>query len=212
MSQIFSELDALVLRATPYGDNSAYLLVLSRQHGKVMLRARGARRRKSPLLAFVEPLVYARFSVFDYRERLTINDAEAHSFFVPLRSDVRKLALATYMADVADVVADGDRQDDALLRLMLTALHKLSGTQYTLEHIKAVFEWRIAAIAGYQLEAPQGLSSDRVKAIHHSQTAPTERAFSFVVSDDDWRDEAEDYLQTHLAHAFESLVFYKRLS
>ncbi len=150
MSQSFTSVDGLVLKATPYGDSSVHLLVLTPDRGKLVLRVRGARRKGSPLLALVEPLVYARFSLFEYRGRLTVNEAEAHSFFMPLRSNVRLLALGLYLAEVADRLADGDCHDGQLLQLLLAALHRLCKGEQEASHIKAVFEWRAAALAGYR--------------------------------------------------------------
>lgn len=244
MSQPFTSLDGLTLRVLPYGDSSVHLLVLTREQGKVMLRVRGARRRGSPLLAYAEPLVYARYTVFDYRGRLTVEDAEAHSFFMPLRSSVGKLALATYFADIAERLAEGDA-DDGLLTLTLTALHYLAEDKYVPSHIKAVYEWRTALLAGYRpaldtcavcektnpsvLRIDSGtacctacdtklprertikLQAGDCQAIRHIVSAPLGRCFAFETDSPAWQTAAELYLQTHLAHGFDSLVYYREV-
>jgi len=47
---------ALLLRSIPYSDSSLILHVLTENHGRISLMARGARRAKSPLRASLMPL------------------------------------------------------------------------------------------------------------------------------------------------------------
>jgi len=47
---------ALLLRRIPYGDTSFIIHVLAREHGRISLMARGARRAKSPFRAALAPL------------------------------------------------------------------------------------------------------------------------------------------------------------
>jgi len=204
----FHDIDALVLRVTPYGNTSAYLLCLSKTHGKIMLRARGALRRGSTLIAYAQPLVYAQFSVFDYRGKFTINDAEAHSFFMPMRNELAKLETAAYIAEIADKLSDTDAQDEQLLDLCLHSLQRLCESRYTAEHIRAVFTWRAAVIGGYgfDFDTPAGLGLNNLphltiaglQAVQHAQTAPPERLFAFAVEDDGWHQTGEDYLRWYI--------------
>jgi len=46
----------LLLRRIPYGDTSFIIHVLAREHGRISLMARGARRAKSPFRATLAPL------------------------------------------------------------------------------------------------------------------------------------------------------------
>ncbi len=48
--------DALLLRRIPYGETSFIIHILSREHGRVSLMARGVRRAKSPFRAALAPL------------------------------------------------------------------------------------------------------------------------------------------------------------
>ena len=58
---------ALVLRVVNYNDNDALLTVLSKDHGKLTLKARGLRRKNSPLVAPCQLLSYGEFTLFEYR-------------------------------------------------------------------------------------------------------------------------------------------------
>ena len=48
---MYLTIQAVVLRVTDYNDRDALLTVLSRSYGKLTLKARGLRRKNSPLIA-----------------------------------------------------------------------------------------------------------------------------------------------------------------
>lgn len=60
------------------------------------------------------------------------------------------LSLGSYFAQVAEVVSQEDLPNPELLSLVLNCLHALSKLGLPEAKVKAVFELRIACIAGYQ--------------------------------------------------------------
>ena len=137
------------MRVTPYNDTDALLTVLSHDQGKITVKARGVRRRNSPLVAPCQLLSFAEFTLFEYRNMYTINEAHAIELFIPLRKDLQKLALGTYFAQVADLISQEDMPNPELLSLVLNSLYALCNLSASESNIKAVFELRIACIAGY---------------------------------------------------------------
>ena len=140
---------ALVLRVVNYNDSDALLTVLSKDHGKLTLKARGLRRKNSPLVAPCQLLAYGEFTLFEYRGYYTINEAHTIELFTPLRRDLGKLSLATYFAQVVEVLSQEDQQDPELLSLVLNCLHTLAYKDSSEAKVKAVFELRSACLAGY---------------------------------------------------------------
>ena len=72
---MYLTIQAIVLRVTDYNDRDALLTVLSRNHGKLTIKARGLRRKNSPLIAPCQLLSYGEFTLFEYRGQYTINEA-----------------------------------------------------------------------------------------------------------------------------------------
>ena len=140
---------ALVLRVTDYNDRDALLTVLTRSYGRLTIKARGLRRKNSPLIAPCQLLAYGEFTLFEYRGMYTINEARSLELFQGLRRDLNKLSLGTYFAQVAEVVSQEDMPNPELLSLVLNCLYALSSTQIPELQIKAAFELRCACIAGY---------------------------------------------------------------
>lgn len=146
---MYLTIQGLVLRVTAYNDTDALLTVLSGEHGKLTVKARGLRRKNSPLTASCQLLAYAEFTLFEYRGMYTINEAHSIELFQPLQRDLEKLSLATYFAQAAEVISQEDMPNPELLSLVLNCLYALSKLQLPENQVKAVFELRSICLAGY---------------------------------------------------------------
>jgi len=141
---------ALVLRVTDYNDRDSLLTLLTDEYGKLTVKARGLRRKNSPLTAPCQLLTYAEFTLFESRGFYTINEAVSIELFQGLRRDLTRLSLGTYFAQAAEVMAQEDMPNPELLSLVLNCLFALTGLGRSEEQVKAVFEFRAACIAGYE--------------------------------------------------------------
>ena len=146
---MYLTIQAIVLRVTDYNDRDALLTVLSRDHGKLTVKARGLRRKNSPLIAPCQLLAYGEFTLFEYRGQYTVNEAHSIELFQPLRRDLSKLSLGTYFAQVADVLSQEDMPNPELQSLLLNCLFALSRLNEPERKVKAVFELRAVSLGGY---------------------------------------------------------------
>lgn len=142
----------LVLRITQYNDSDVLLTLLTSEHGNITVKVRGLRRKNSPMIAPCQLLAYSEFTLFEYKGMYTVNEARTIELFQSLRRDLSKLSLATYFAQVAEVLSQGDFPDTALLSLTLNCMYALSNLGQSEEKVKAVFELRSACLAGYAPE------------------------------------------------------------
>ena len=146
---MYLTIQAIVLRVTDYNDRDALLTVLSRNHGKLTVKARGLRRKNSPLNAPCQLLAYGEFTLFEYRGQYTINEAHSIELFTPLRRDLTRLSLGTYFAQVGEVISQEDLPNPELQSLILNSLYALSKLGLPEPFEKSVFELRAACLAGY---------------------------------------------------------------
>ena len=146
---MYLTIQAIVLRVTDYNDRDALLTVLSRNHGKLTIKARGLRRKNSPLIAPCQLLAFAEFTLFEYKGQYTINEAHSLELFTALRRDLTKLSLGTYFAQVCDVISMEDLPNPELQSLLLNSLYGLSKLDLPETFVKSVFEMRAACLAGY---------------------------------------------------------------
>ena len=146
---MYLTIQAIVLRVTDYNDRDALLTVLSRDQGKLTIKARGLRRKNSPLTAPCQLLAYGEFTLFEDRGMYTINEAHSLELFLPLRRDLTRLSLGTYFAQAAEVVSQEDLPNPELQSLLLNCLFALSKLGEGERKVKAIFELRSACLAGY---------------------------------------------------------------
>ena len=146
---MYLTIQAIVLRVTDYNDRDALLTVLTRNHGKLTVKARGLRRKNSPLVAPCQLLAFGEFTLFEYKGQYTINEAHALELFQGLRRDLCKLSLGTYFAQAAEVLSQEDLPNPELLSLVLNCLYALDKLGKEELMVKSVFELRSASIAGY---------------------------------------------------------------
>lgn len=139
----------LVLRVSDYNDRDALLTLLTPERGKITVKARGLRRKNSPLTAPCQLLALGEFTLFEYRDSYSINEAHSIELFQGLRKDIVKLSLGTYFAQVAELLSMEDMPNSELLSLVLNCLFALSSLSDSENKVKAVFELRCACLSGY---------------------------------------------------------------
>ena len=146
---MYLTIQGLVLRVTNYNDSDALLTVLTHSRGKLTMKARGLRRKNSPLSAPCQLLAFGEYTLFEYRGMYTINEAQSIELFQDLRKDLLKLSLGTYFAQVAEVLCQEDLPNPELLSLVLNSLFAITRLNMPETQVKAVFELRSACLAGY---------------------------------------------------------------
>ena len=146
---MYLTIKGLILRVTNYNDHDAILSILTHSNGKLTVKARGLRRKNSPLTAPCQLLAYSEFVLFEYKGMYTINEAHTVELFHGLRKDLQKLSLGSYFAQVSEVLSQEDQPSPELLSLILNSLYALASLNTSETLIKSVFELRCACLAGY---------------------------------------------------------------
>lgn len=144
------EIDGLVINSSSVREADRFLTILTGDFGKLNATAKGANRKLSQLLAGTQLFAYSKFTLFEYRGRYSVDSAEPIEQFFGLSSDIGKMALASYFAELLGVLGDADAAQSGLMRLALNALYVLSVSERPLPLIKAAFELRLMALSGYE--------------------------------------------------------------
>lgn len=139
----------IVLREVQYKESDKILTVLAQGQGKVTVKARGCRRKNSPLAAGSQLLVYSEMTWFEYQGRWTLQEAATLQEFRGVREDLTRLALGSYFAEVCEAVAVEGEDNPELLSLLLNSLYALDTLKKPPELVRAAFDWKCMALAGY---------------------------------------------------------------
>ena len=185
----------LVLRTTEYKETDRILTVLSADHGLLTMKARGVRSNRSKLKGACQLLTYAEFTVGEAHGFSSITEATAIEMFPELRTDIVLLSLASYFAQLAEVLSQEDAASPALLPLILNGTLECASCR---------------ASDGVRMP----LSAASLAAMRYIVSCPDKKLFSFALTgaaEKELCDAAESYLLTQLERSFYTLDFYKSL-
>jgi len=139
-----------VLREVNYKESDKILTLLTAGEGKLTVSARGCRRKGSAIAAASQLLVWSEFTLYEYQGRWAVKEAATERQFDGARSDLDKLSLASYFAEVTEALAEEGQPEPGLLSLILNSLHALDKLSHSPRLIKTAFEWKAMALAGYE--------------------------------------------------------------
>lgn len=141
---------ALVIHEKQIGEADKLLTLLTPEYGKILVSGKGVSSLRSRHMASAQLFCYSNFVLRKSKKYFYISDSDTEECFFNIRFDVEKVALATYMCDVACDLALENTGDPELMRLMLNTLFALSTKKnLSMDQIKAAFEFRAAVNAGF---------------------------------------------------------------
>lgn len=141
--------DALVLRAVDYRESDKILTVLTKENGRLTVKAAGSRRKGSRLASCTQPYCYSEMVLFEKDGRYSLNEGGIKSQFYGLCADIEKAALAGYFASVLMAEPEETPGGEAVLRLALNSFYALEKSLCPQAVIKAAFELKYMAMCGY---------------------------------------------------------------
>ncbi len=140
----------IVLREVNYKESDKILTVLTRDNGKLTVSARGCRRKNSPIAAVSQLLCYSELTLYEYQNRWAIKEGEVLREWRGVRGDLNKLSLGTWFAELTETLTVEDLPAPEVLRLLLNSLFALDELDKPLAQVKAAFELKMMALAGYE--------------------------------------------------------------
>lgn len=139
---------AFVLHRRPYRNTSLLLEVLSRDHGRVALVARGVRAPRSRLKGLLQPFVPLLLSWSGRSELMTLSTAEEEGNPIPLPA--ARLLSGLYVNELLVRLLQPYDPYPGLFEPYSQALEGLAGMA-SVEEVLRVFEKRLLAELGYGL-------------------------------------------------------------
>ncbi len=147
------EVEGLVIRETQTGEADEILTILTADHGKITISGRGVRSMRNKHAASVQLFAYSTLLLNKPKKYYYITDSFFIENFMGIRYDVEKLALATYLCEVASEFALEDVPNPPLMQLTLNTLYAIAyRDDIPLSRIKAAFEFRVICEEGFAPE------------------------------------------------------------
>ena len=217
---------ALVLRSVDYKESDKILTLFTHEQGKLTASARGCRKRGSAIAAGCQLLAWSEMVLYDFQGRWSVKEAAVERLFRGVREDIGRLALGCYFAEAAELLAVEGLPSPELLSLTLNSLHALDKLpDKPLSLVKAAFEWKAMALAGYEPLIDGGavrgegfsvsLPPQALAALEHILHGDPKRLFSFRLAGEELKQlagAAEGYLRAQLERGFSTLDYYHNLT
>ena len=140
----------VVLRVTDTKETDRILTVLTADRGKIPLIARGARRKNSRLAAACQLPAYSELTIYKRGGWYMLDEASPLELFDALGRDIELLALASWFCELTEAVCAEETPAPEVLSLLLNALYALCHTDRPPRLVKATFQFRLMALAGFE--------------------------------------------------------------
>ena len=139
----------LIIREQAIGESDRLVTLLSEDYGLIRAFVRRAKSVKSNNLSATSLFAYGEFSIYRGRDAYVIDNAVPIEIFFDLRSDIERLSLAQYFAQLTYYLGSEEQPSHEMLRLILNALHLLCKGNKNSSVIKAAVEMRMLCLGGY---------------------------------------------------------------
>lgn len=140
---------ALVIRQQNYGEADRILTLFSKDYGIISAIAKGARKFKSHQAGATQLFCYGLFNLVPGKNMYTLRGAVCEESFFSVSASIENLALAQYLCDLAYQATGPENPDECVLSLLLNTLYLLSKGEKSHALIKAVYEIKLCACAGF---------------------------------------------------------------
>ena len=151
--------EGIILSRKNYGEADRILTLYSKNHGKVILLAKGVRKLISRKRGHLEIFSEVKFSAVSGRgfdiltEAVTINNLNS------LRSNLNKVSLAYYFCEVANKITKEEEKNEELFNLLSKSLNGLE-TAKNLKVFRKDFISKLLIELGYWPEKKKMINHD----------------------------------------------------
>ncbi len=146
---MFLKTKGIVLRQTDYQDSDKLLTVLTADHGKLLVKARGIKGSRNTMKAPCQLMAYSELTLMEQKDRFVLTEASTIELFSEVQQDIELLALGSYFLQVTEFVVQEEDPCPEILSLLLNSLYALGRLKLSQPMVKAVFEFRLASLLGF---------------------------------------------------------------
>lgn len=146
--------EGIVIRTRDYGEANKIVVLYTREHGKIALMARGAKKAQSRLRGVTQVLTHGQYLYFAGRGMGNLNQGETIHTFHSLHEDILTMSYAAYIVELLEKMTEDAEPNGYLFHLLEKILLSLQEGKDA-DILCRIFELKLLALSGYrpQLEA-----------------------------------------------------------
>lgn len=215
---------AVVLRSFPYGETSIIARCYTRDHGKVSVIVKGARRKKSPMAAYFQSMNYLDI-VYYYRETRSLQSVSKATFveiWSDLSQDLKKIAYGLAVIELTEKTNTENDPHPELFDELVAVLKAFNSSELRLNLIFWYFQIKLLTILGfkpdfYQLEHgnvkfPNPFAGPNSRSILEDLNNNTIDSITNIIATSKDRKAISEYLTAFINYHFDGLDSLKSFS
>ncbi len=143
---------AIVLRKYNVRECDRFLILYTREYGKIEASAKGACKIKSKLAGHLEPFAITKVMLARGKGPWQLIGAENEKVFFGIRNDIYKMMLGNYCAEVLEKISKSEHKDERIFSLFSSALEAIEGKKGkdSLFFISRSFVLKLLSELGYE--------------------------------------------------------------
>lgn len=148
-----SKVNGIVIKETDAGETGKRIVVLTKEHGKMLLSARGSKKLKSGTMAATQLFSYCEFTLYEGRGFFSITQADVIESFYEIRNNFDRLSYGAYILELTERAAFEELENNSSFDLLLRTLFVLSKGRQNPRLITVIYIIRLLKECGFMSEA-----------------------------------------------------------
>jgi len=145
------KVEAIVISHKEFGEADRLVKIYSRENGKLNTIAKGVRKIHSRKAPHLEPFTHTSLILARGQTFWIITQADTICAFPSIRENLTKMAEASYILELLDIIATEGQSEPSLFRLVIDTLKRINDYKETFNIIR-YFEFRFLDFAGFRPE------------------------------------------------------------
>ena len=144
------QVEAILLAVRDWGEADKIVTLFSREQGKIMAFANGARRPKSPLAGGMQLFTHLEVSLASGKNWDAVKQCEIKCAFRQIQEDFNCMAYGAFIAELTAELCPERQPEPQVFDLLLTVFHIL--TQRNPRMVALAWAWQLLSMTGYYPE------------------------------------------------------------
>ncbi len=144
--------DGIVIKESSYSEKDKIISVLTSDLGVIRAFAKGCKNNSNRNFSAAQILNYSEFVFFNKKDIYTLREASLKNSFLGIRNSFESLIISQYICESVLYLVKENMDSKNVLRLVLNSIYALTNSKFNKRVIKSVFEIKLLAVLGYQLE------------------------------------------------------------
>ena len=145
-------LKGIVLGNSAVGDYDKRVVILTKERGKIVAFAKGARKQGSSFSGIIEPFNFGTFNVYESYDAYRFAGGEIREYFSNVKNDITGICYGSYFCEVLEYLTVEGVGDAEVLNLLYASL-KAVEKNIPPELIRRIFELKLLALDGEMMTA-----------------------------------------------------------